>query len=416
MKSVHTFFILAICISLATALTAQYDIKQIASPEANGLYSDSLEQMNQYFHILVDEERLAGVQTAVIANGKLVHFDTYGYSDIEQKKKLDEKSIFRIFSMTKPIVSVALMQLYEQGKFKLDDPIHKFMPEFKDALVYSDSNLVPAKEPVKVIDLLRHTSGYSYGNSPQRGLNTYYTEARLNASENNKAYAQKLSKIPLQFEPGTSWKYGVSTNLCGYLVEVLSGESLDEYLQKHILEPLQMTDTHFQIPKEKIKHFTVGYRWSDENGLYIAESAAENRYVNEVTLFNGGGGLVSTTFDYLKFCQMILNNGRVGDQQILKPTTVQLMLTDHLVDVRKHEERPRLPEGEAGFGLGFVIKGDNPEELKNIFGWGGAVGTYFKIDKDHGLAYVMMIQLSPHRHLGLRQRIQGFINASIKKI
>jgi CubicO group peptidase (beta-lactamase class C family) len=415
MKSLHTFFILTICISLATALTAQYDVQQIASSEANGLYSDSLEQMNRYFHTLVDEKRLAGIQTAVIAKGKLVHFDTYGYADIEQQKKLDEKSIFRIFSMTKPIVSVALMQLYEQGKFDLYDPLHKYIPEFKDLLVYSDSTLVPAKEPIKIIDLLRHTSGYSYGNSNYEGLNQYYAEARLNASENNKAYVQKVSKIPLQFEPGTARQYGVSTNICGYLIELLSGKSLDVYLQEHIFEPLQMNDTHFKLPQEKIEHFTVGYRWSDENGLFVAESATDNRYVSEVALFNGGGGLVSTTFDYLKFCQMLLDDGRVNQKLILKPETLQLMFKDHLAEVRKHQENIRLPQGEAGFGLGFAIKGDHPDQLKNIFGWGGAVGTYFKIDKDHDLAYVMMIQLSPHRHLGLRQRIQDFINASIKK-
>ncbi|MEN0046822.1 MAG: serine hydrolase domain-containing protein [Bacteroidota bacterium] len=388
----------------------------LRSPENVDLSSDSLAKMTTYFHQLVDEKKLAGVQIGILQKEKLVYFDTYGFADIENNKALEENSIFRIFSMTKPIVSVALMQLYEQEKFQLNDPLHQYIPAFKDAKILQDSAVIPSPTPVRIIDLLRHTSGYSYGRINNPKLSEYYVQANLNSSTNNKDFVNKLAKIPLQFEPGTNWQYGLSTNIVGRLVEVLSGNTLDQYLQDHILTPLQMNDTHFQLPKDKVSRFTVGYRWSEENGLYVSETADDNRYVREVTLFNGGGGLVSTTVDYLNFCQMLLNKGKWNGERILQAETIDLMLSDHLETVQPHQAGPlRLPPNEASFGLGFAIKGDSPDKLQEVFGWGGAVGTYFKIDTKNDLAYVMMIQISPYRHLGLRSKLQDFVNAAIVK-
>ncbi len=375
---------------------------------------DSLQRMNNHFHSLVDEKRLAGIQTAILHKGKLIQFDSYGYANMEEKILLDDKTIFRIFSMTKPIVSVALMQLYEQGKFRLEDPLHTILPDFKEMYVYSDSSLIPAKKAILIIDLLRHSSGLSYGRGSNQELNAYYQKADLNNAKDNKAYVQKLSTLPLQFEPGTDWLYGLNTNICGHLVEVLSGEDLDSYLKKHVLGPLQMTDTHFQLPKEKADRFTVGYRWDEEEGLFISEQQRENNYLNEVTVFNGGGGLVSTSKDYLNFCQMLLDKGQWQGRQILLPETVDLMLSDHLALLREQQKRFRLPLGETSFGLGFAIHDDGNGGMENVFGWGGAVGTYFKIDTEHDLAYVMMIQLSPYRQLGLRGLMYDYVKSSIQ--
>ena len=411
MKRYAQFILLYLLTNLS--LFAQETTLDLVQPESQGLSSDSLQNMLTHFHGMVDDQQLAGIQTAVMRNGKLLHFDSYGYANLEEEILLNEQSIFRIFSMTKPIVSVALMQLYEQGKFKLEDPLYKYLPAFKTMYIYTDSALVPAENPIRIIDLLRHSSGFSYGRTPFAGLNEIYAEANLNASENNEEFVQKLSQIPLQFEPGTDWQYGLSTNICGHLVEVLAGKSLDVYLKENILHPLGMMDTHFQLPEEKVERFTVGYGWSEETGLNIQETQRTNRYVSEVSLFNGGGGLVSTTLDYLKFCQMILNKGQLDGVQILKSSTVDLMLKDHLSDIRKHQERLRLPRGEMGFGLGFAIRGNSENDLDNVFGWGGAVGTYFKIDLDHNLIYILMIQLSPYRQLGLRQLLQSYVEASI---
>jgi CubicO group peptidase (beta-lactamase class C family) len=394
---------------------AQFDSAYLVSPDQVSLSSDTLESMNNYFHSLVDDQSLAGIQVAVLRHGKLVHFDTYGYNNIEEKIPLDDKSIFRIFSMTKPIVSVALMQLYEEGKFKLDDPLHKYIPAFKHQKIYRDSILYPAENPILILDLLRHTSGYNYGNGRLTDLNNYYRSAELYSSETNEEFVHKLSSIPLQFEPGTNWQYGLSTNICGYLVELFSGLSLDQYLRQFILEPLEMYDTHFQLPEDKLSRFTVGYGWNEEGGLFVSERADSNRYTDKVTLYNGGGGLVSSTYDYLRFCQMMLNKGRLGNAKILSAETIELMFTDHLVKTRSYqEERLRLPAGEASFGLGFAIRGVDVDTQEKVYGWGGAVGTYFKIDLDHDMAYVMMIQLSPYRHLGLRNSLQEFVNAAIE--
>jgi len=279
---------------LKCPIYAQFQLAETLSPNSVNISIDVLNNMDSYFHSLVDKDSLAGIQTGVILNNKLVHFDSYGYSDIANQKLLDDKNIFRIFSMTKPIVSVALMQLFDQGKFKLEDPLYLYLPEFKDVYVLEDSTLTLAQKPIKIIDLLRHTSGYNYGNSNNHELNAYYSKADLNSSKSNKEFVKKLSKIPLQFEPGTNWQYGLSTNICGYLIEVVSGISLNEYLEDFIFNPLEMNDTHFQLPKDKVSRFTTGYGWSENDGLYVVEESGQNRFVSDVTLFNGGGGLVST--------------------------------------------------------------------------------------------------------------------------
>lgn len=401
-----------VALIVSSTITAQTKTLKITKPEFVGMSSDSLEKMNTHFYRLVDKKQIAGIQTAIIKDNKLVHFNTYGYANIETKKPLDNESIFRIFSMTKPIVTVALMQLYEEGKFKLKDPLYKYLPMFKTMYAYTNGEKQLAKRPILVIDLLRHTSGFGYGRGDNQELNELYRNSGLWSATTNKEFAEQLSKLPLTFEPGTDWHYGVSTNICGYLVEVLSGKSLDNYLKDCILKPLEMNDTHFQLPKEKIKKFTVGYRWTNET-LTVSETAENNRYVEDVTLYNGGGGLVSTTLDYLKFCEMLLNKGKYKEERILKEETVALLFKDHMANIRQYQERFRLPLGEASFGLGFAIKGEYGEPLQKVYGWGGAVGTYFKIDTENNLAYVLMIQLSPYRQLGLRQRFQDYVNGAI---
>ncbi len=415
MKTVNSIFFLFLFSLQPFFAQSQFLELEVQQAEELGLSSDSLAKMDQYFHQLVDERQLAGIQTAIIRKGKLLHFDTYGYSDIEENKMLDDQSIFRIFSMTKPIVSVALMQLYEQGKFELNDPLYKFIPEFEHMFVFSDTAALPAERKILIADLLRHTSGFSYGRTPYEELTRNYAEMDLNSSVNNKEFVEKLSRIPLQFEPGTNWKYGLSTNICGYLIEVISGKSLDEYLKENILKPLDMLDTHFHVSEEKVDRFTVGYGWNEEEGLTISETAVDNRYTRPVTLYNGGGGMVSTTYDYLKFCQMLLNKGKVADQEILKEETIKTMLSDQLIDVRKYQDELNLVGGAASFGLGFGINGNSANDLLPVFGWGGAAGTFFKIDTENDLAYVLMIQLSPYTQLGLKQKFQDFINAAIMK-
>lgn len=401
-----------ISLLLLTTLGCAQEKSNLITPESVGLSSKKLDTLKSELHKYVDDGSLAGIQTAILKNNTLVYFDSYGYADVENTIPLDDKSIFRIFSMTKPITSVGLMVLYEQGKFQLDDPLYKYIPEFRNMTTYDENNnIIPVKNAIKIIDLLRHSSGISYGRSPNSNLNNLYTKENLGNSKNLKAFIDKISKLPLLFEPGTAYEYGYSTDICGYLIEVLSGQPVNEYLKEKVLNPLKMNDTHFQLPKDKIQHLTVGYSTNDNGKLEIADIPNQNMFVNEVTFYKAGGGLVSTTNDYLNFCRMLLNKGIVFDKQILKPETLDLMTKDHLESVRKHTPRLRILPRETGFGLGFSIT--KQEDGSIVYGWGGAVGTYFRVDPERDLAYVMMIQISPYRQLHLRETFQKLVNNSI---
>ncbi len=378
-------------------------------PESVGLQSSVLDQMKKEFRGLIDMDSLAGIQTAIIKDGGLAYYDSYGFADLESGKKLDEKSIFRIFSMTKPLVSVALMQLVERGLVSLEDPVSKHLPEFtRMSVMLDDGNTRPATRPILVLDLLRHTSGLGYGRGSNQALIHEYSNAALHTLSTNSRYSLKVSTLPLYHDPGTDWTYGVSSNIVGALVEVLSGLSLQDYLKKYILDPLEMYDTHFQLPFEKVENFTVGYGWS-EGSLAISEPYDNNRYVRDVTLFNGGGGLVSTLSDYLNFCQMLINMGIYKDTRILEEVNVEEMTRDHMAEVVLVNPETRMPFSETGFGLGFAVNDSIADRDSPIYGWGGAVGTYFRIDPDKKMAYVMMIQLSPYRHLRLRERFQNYV-------
>ncbi len=410
MKNLLRIRLIIILGIISIKLSAQEKPFEVIKPELAGFSANILETMDKHFHGLVEAKKLAGIQTAIISKGKLVHFNSYGYANLEEEKLIDSHSIFRIFSMTKPIVSVALMQLYEEGKIDLEAPLYKYLPIFKNTNIYRNSKITPAKNPIKIIDLLRHTSGFTYGRNKE--LNLLYAKSNLFTSQTNKEFVEKLSKLPLEFEPGTDWKYGFSTTLCGYLVEVISGKSLDVYLKENIFNPLKMNDTHFELPKEKAARFTVGYGWNKQSGLEIVEKQRDNRYLNKVTFLDGSASLVSTTYDYLKFCQMILNKGKLNKHRILKIETVELMLKDQLTEVRNYNKQLQLPKGETGFGLGFSIKENPHNKLEKEYGWGGIAGTFFKMDLDRELAYVLMIQLRPNKQLNLVELFQKYIHSS----
>ncbi len=205
------------------------------------------------------------MQTALLKNGKLVSFHTYGFSDIESNKELEENSIFRIYSMTKPVVSIGLMMLYEKGLFELDENVSKYIPQFSDLVVYDSVRNTRAEDQIKIIDLLRHSSGIGYGWSDNQYLNSKYS--KIWESKNNAEFVDKVSKIPLFTNPNTEWRYGVNTDICGYLIEVLSGQTLDQYLSESIFEPLGMTDTHFKLPDFKINRFTSNYEFDESSKM-----------------------------------------------------------------------------------------------------------------------------------------------------
>ena len=355
---------------------------EISNPELQGVSSEKLKILNDAMHKFVDNNDISAIQTAIVKNGKLIHFDSYGNSDISDQDSLENDNIFRIASMTKPIVSVALMMLYEEGKFKLNDPVYKYIPEFKNLTVKKRKKTKPVKNHIKVVDLLRHSAGLNF-----RGPEDYRKTINLTLEE----YTKEAVKEPLKFEPGTTWWYSYATDICGYLIEVLSGEKLDDFLKNRIFDPLEMNDTFFELPAKKLDRLTTLYVVGDNKELVSFDSKANTPFKDKVVLLNGSGGLLSTTEDYLKFSLMLLNNGSYKGQQLLNKETLDLMKFDHSLGLKYK----KLAFGKKkGFGLGFeVVKEDGTKfGSKGTFGWGGMFGTFFRVDPKQNMIMIYMTQ------------------------
>ena len=366
---------------ITLSLSAQNNLEK-ASPESQGLSSEKLNDLNSIMHSYVDNNDFSAIQTAIVKNGKIVHFDSYGYSDISENDKLDRNDIFRIASMTKPIVSIGLMMLYEEGKFQLDDPVYKYIPEFKNLTVKKRKKTKPIKNDVKIIDLLRHSAGFNF-----KGPEDYRKVIDMDLEQ----YTQDAIKTPLLYEPGSQWRYSSSTDICGYLIEILSGMKLDTFLKTRLFDPIGMNDTFFELPKDKIQKLTTLYIKENDGKLLSFDNKSNSPFVNKVILLNGSGGLLSTTDDYLKFCQMLLNNGTFNGQKLITRKTLELMKEDHALGLKY---KKLIFGKKKGFGLGFeVIKESNTKfGSKGTFGWGGMFGTYFRIDPVENMIFIYMTQ------------------------
>jgi CubicO group peptidase (beta-lactamase class C family) len=381
---------------------AQSDF-EISSPESQGFSSEKLTLLNQAMHSYVDDNELSAIQTAIVKNGKLIHFDSYGSSDISENDPLEEDDIFRIASMTKPIVSIGLMMLYEEGKFNLNDPVYKYIPEFKNLTIKKRKKVKPVKNHVKIIDLLRHSAGLNF-----KGPEDYRKVISMNLEE----YTKESVKEPLRFEPGTTWWYSSSTDICGYLIEILSGQKLDVYLKDKIFDPLKMNDTSFELPKNKLDRLTTLYVVGEKKELVSFDNKSNSPFKNKVTLLNGSGGLLSTTKDYLKFSVMLLNNGSIGGEQILKKSTLDLMKQDHSLGLKYK----KLVFGKKkGFGLGFEVVKEEDTKFgsKGTFGWGGMFGTYFRADPKQNMVYIYMTQSFETYRLKLADKFRAMVYESI---
>ncbi|MBT4961083.1 MAG: beta-lactamase family protein [Flavobacteriaceae bacterium] len=395
-----TLFILLLLTGVFS--NAQSDF-EISSPESQGFSSEKLTLLNQAMHSYVDDNELSAIQTAIVKNGKLIHFDSYGSSDISENDPLEEDDIFRIASMTKPIVSIGLMMLYEEGKFSLNDPVYKYIPEFKNLTIKKRKKVKPVKNHVKIIDLLRHSAGLNF-----KGPEDYRKVINMNLEE----YTKESVKEPLRFEPGTTWWYSSSTDICGYLIEILSGQKLDVYLKDKIFDPLKMNDTSFELPKNKLDRLTTLYVVGEKKELVSFDNKSNSPFKNKVTLLNGSGGLLSTTKDYLKFSVMLLNNGSIGSEQILKKSTLDLMKQDHSLGLKYK----KLVFGKKkGFGLGFEVVKEEDTKFgsKGTFGWGGMFGTYFRADPKQNMVYIYMTQSFETYRLKLADKFRAMVYESI---
>jgi CubicO group peptidase (beta-lactamase class C family) len=396
----------------------------MAKAEDVGMSSERLGRIRVAMQRYVDRKEVPGVVTLVARRGHVVHFDAVGFRDAETQAPMRTDTIFRIASMTKPIASVALMMLYEEGYFLLSDPVSKFLPEFADMKVAlppppgdqtgSPYNLVPAARPITIQHLLSHTAGLAntYRGLTQPEYAKNYT--RQNPNETVADVTKRLAKLPLNFHPGDQWEYGPATDVVGRLVEVISGMTLDEFFRKRIFEPLGMRDTHFYLPQSKLDRFVANYEPGPDKKIKLVEAPnAQSRYVKEPHVyFSGAGGLVSTAADYVRFHQMMLNGGELGGVRLLGRKTVELMTANHIGDLPVWLTGPGY-----GFGLGYSVVKDigasrQPGSVGN-YGWGGAFCTYFWVDPTEELIGIVMTQVRPYNHLNIRQEFQVLANQAI---
>ncbi len=383
-----------------------------AQPDTAGMSSERLARIAPAMQRYIDAQLTPGVITAVMRHGKLVHFESQGLMDVATGKPMREDAIFRIASMTKPIASTALMMLWEEGHFQLRDPVSKFIPEFADTKVSTTADasgesgqLVSPKRPIQIRDMLTHTAGLA--NSYRGNVSAYRQAMSEPRPTSNAEQIGRLAKLPLNYHPGEEWQYSAATNVVGHLVEIISGQSLDEFLHQRIFKPLDMTDTHFYLEDTKGGRLTTQYTPGDNNKIQAQDPGSEqSRWITSPrNLFSGAGGLVSTVRDYLRFQQTMLNGGELDGTRILAPSTISLMLENHTGDLPLW-----LPGPGMGFGLGYgvvVDRGAAATPLSEGAGyWGGAYCTLSWIDPEQDLVGVLMTQVRPYSHINIRQDFQ----------
>jgi CubicO group peptidase (beta-lactamase class C family) len=373
----------------------------ITRPETVGLSSSRLARIGQAMQKYVDGEKLAGTLTLVARHGKIAYFEPLGLMDVEAQKPMERDTIFRIYSMSKPITSVAVMMLYEEGKFLLTDPIHKFIPAFADVRVLTQMptgiDLVPPQRAITIHDLLTHTAGLAYG-LEESYIDQLYQQAVWDPLQRDPEATlakevEAIATVPLAYHPGQGWRYSLATFVLGYLVQVVSGMPFDAYLREQIFGPLGMSDTGFYVPPDKIDRLATLYSPSkEEGGLQVVDGGF--RVTEPGAIPAGGEGLVSTAADYVRFAQMLLNGGALGDVRLLSRKSVELMTMNHLpAGVHPFDNR----SSGMGLGVGVVIDLAQSRILGSVgtYGWSGAASTDFWVDPQEDLVGVFMTQLIP---------------------
>ena len=390
----------------------------VSSPESVGFSSKRLSRVNKMMQGYIDSGKLASGLTMLARHGETFHFEPYGVLDLESGAPVERDTLFRIYSMTKPITSAAVMMLYEEGHFSLDDPVGKFIPELASLKVYdgmgeTGMRLVDQQQPITIRHLLTHTSGLSYGFHQDSPVEEMYREADITPPNGTlQEMAEKLGRLPLVTQPGTKWRYSFATDVLGYLVEVISGKPFDQFLQDSIFDPLGMSDTSFFAPEEKLDRLAAVYG-AGKGGIVPLHNPLVDRHARPHTLFSGGGGLVSTASDYMRFCQMLLNGGVLDDQRLLAPKTVEMMRSNHLANDLKPFAVGQSNASDTkgcGFGLGFRVVMDIAQHgiigSNGIYSWGGAASTVFWIDPQEDLIAILLTQFMPSSYYPLRREFQ----------
>ena len=402
------------------------------APEKHGLDAARLDRIDTFLkERYLDSGKLANAQLLVARDGEIVHFSSQGAAREGCDTPIDETSLFRIASMTKPVTSIAFMMLVEEGKVAVDTPVHHILPEFKDIGVFDAGGgrvpfqTRPTDQPMRMVDLLRHTSGLTYGFQHRSNVDAQYRHDKMDdwhAGHDLDEWVGKLAQIPLEFSPGSAWNYSVSTDVLGAVVQRVSGLTLDRFFAERIFAPLKMTDTGFTVPADKTDRLTDCYTFVPGKGRVMYDRAAESAWSRPPKLLSGGGGLVSTALDYHRFCQMLLNGGELEGARLVGRKTIELMTTNHLPDDSDLAAMSRSLFSEAslagtGFGLGFAVNkalapGMVPGSVGEYY-WGGMYSTAFFIDPVERLSMVFMTQMSPSSTYPIRRELKTMIYSSL---
>ena len=407
------------------------------APKNTGLSTARLERITEHLErSYIAPGKIAGCQVAVARHGHLAYFRSLGSMDLDRGKAMRDDAIFRIYSMSKPITSVALMTLYERGYFQLNDPVSRFFPAWKGQRVWksgrgADMVTEDPIRPLSMRDMLCHTGGLTYGSAlvalgaPDTGLavDQVYAElgVRRGRGETLIQFMDKLAKVPLLYQPGQRWMYSLSTDVCGALVEKISGVRFDKFLKDTIFDPLGMKDTAFNVPADKLDRFCANYRRNPDKSLEMIDDPATSDYLTQPSFFSGGGGLTGTTEDYLRFCDMLRRGGEFEGARILGPRTIALMRRNHLKDGADLTQMAiggfseTANEG-VGFGLGFATTIDGVKNGgfgEGDYYWGGAASTIFWVDPKEDLVVVFMTQLMPSGAFNFRGQLKSIIYSSI---
>ena len=419
---------------------------EVVRPESIGLCSNRLQRIDQWLQQQIDAQRLAGASVLVGRRGAVGYLGYAGVREVGGDAAFDADTVVRIYSMTKPVTSVAAMMLYEQGCFQLDDPVAAYLPEFADMEVWTGGaidNCVAADQPITIQHLMTHTAGLTYGFMQANPVDARYREAQIEFPGRGGTLAElvtRLADIPLIAQPGSAWNYSVATDVLGRLVEVWSGQSLADYFEQHILQPLGMHETAFRVADNLRQRFAACYTplrgggmasvaatspkddASKRGGLKLMDSGADSRFLDDTELYSGGGGLTATLGDYARFCQMLLNGGTLAGQRLLSPTTVHYMRQNHLPDNRDMAAmgQPQWSETSydgIGFGLGFAVVLD-PVKAQIITSpgehhWGGAASTFFWIDPVQDLYCIFLTQLMPSSTYPIRRELRTRVYQAI---
>ncbi len=391
-----------------------------ARPEDVGLSGDKLAQVDRWMDRLVADGKLPGLSVTVTRRGRVAYTRSTGQSDLARGTPMAADTLVRIYSMTKPLTSVAIMMLYEEGRFQLDDAISRFLPYFANQRVFAGGNrgkmdTVPAARDITFRDLLTHTSGLTYGFMQATLVDAAYRDNGVDfqtADATLGEVVERAAALPLLAQPGAEWNYSIATDVLGHLVAVISGQSFDSFLQERVIGPLGMTDTSFVVPPEKLSRFAANYV-PGADGLALLDDPATSRFLLPGKICSGGGGLVSTVGDYLRFCQMMLNKGALEGTRLLGRKTVELMTSNHLRGDMAAMGQPRFSESSyegVGFGLGFSVMLD-PARAQVLgtageYAWGGAASTAFWIDPAEEMSVVLLTQLTPSSTYPIRRELR----------